>query len=1149
MSGLRSLLLLCFFLSGATGLIYEVAWTRSLTLVFGTTTFAVSTILAAFMAGLGAGAWLFGRLVDRWGRPLRTYALLELGVGVFALAFPVVLPGLVPLYRAVWDQYHPSFLALSLLRFGMLFLLLLVPTMLMGGTLPALVKHFGSGTSGLGRRAGLLYGLNTLGAVLGAGAAGFALLPTLGLGMTTTLAAAFNLAIGAFLLALSRPEIAAPPTRGPATSRPEKLAAWQAGILSAFALSGFVALLSEVAWTRGLTLVLGSSTYAFTIMLVTFLAGLAGGSLIMARLLTRKPDLLWTFALLQIAIGVASLVGAHLFAELPLFYLYLFKAVSGVSPLWVAGQFALAGLIMLPPALLMGAVFPVVVQMLGGPASRNVGEQVGRAYAANTAGAVLGAFLGGFLLLPNIGIAGSLTLGIALSLVVALGLLVASGRHWRGASVTTALLLSVPLLAPRWEALAMSAGVYKEAPLYLSLYSSPRDVFSRLLPQFRLLYYREGPTATVAVTERPSLEDHRHLALSIDGKVDASTAGDMPTQVLSGHIPLLLHPRPEKVLVIGLASGVTVGAVTRHPVREITAVEIEPAVVEASRLFAPVNHRPLDDPRVRLVVDDARNVLLLSRDRYDVIISEPSNPWMSGPAKLFTREFFWLGRERLAPGGLFVQWLQLYGMTEPSLKALLRTFQSVFPYLLVFQPAAGDLLLVGGVEPLRVPVPGIQERMRVTAVAADLARVRVGDIFDLLTRFRFGDTEARAYAGEGPLNTDDNALIELSAPWEMHLETAARNAEALAGAGAGIARYLEAEWTSARERAEFLNGLAARALASRDWRQAEMIARDGLALAVSPEGLWVLGEALKREGHDAEAVRLWGEALAVEPRHGGALLSLALYYHERGGVREAEPYLESFSARSADNPVVNFLLGVNRYQLGLYRAAVAFLSRAEKVPAGGAGSAGWLTAYFWGDSLGVARLAQYYLHLAYSKLGNQRAAAEAWARFLGQLDGWRRELERRSPDPVSFSVIEHVRLRSERGVRVPEDAHLSEVLTRQVMEPLTRYYKGVTAYLLGYPEVASAELEAMLTLLGEAAARSRARYYLGLADWKLGRLSRARLHLEGFLDHLEGPERQSLPAAEASRALASIYSAQGQREQAAEHERRAAVILRAIESR
>ena len=907
-----------------------------------------------------------------------------------------------------------------------------------------------------------------------------------------------------------------------------------------------MALLSEVAWTRALTLVLGSSTYAFTIMLVTFLAGLAGGSLIMPRLLARAPDLLWALALLQAGIGLASLAGAHLFAELPVFYLYLFKAFSGVPALLTIGQFALAGLVMLLPALLMGAVFPVVVELVGG---RGAGERVGLAYAANTIGAVLGAFLGGFVLVPEIGIAGTLTLGIALSLTVALGVLVASRRHWRAASVIAALLLALPVLSPRWEALAMSSGVYKEAPLYLSLYSSPRDVFTRLLPQFRLLYYKEGPTATVTVTERPSLENHRHLVLAINGKVDASTAGDMPTQVLSGHIPLLLHARPEKILVVGLASGVTVSAVARHPVREITAAEVEPAVVEASRLFAPFNQRPLDDPRVRLIVEDARNFLMLSRQRYGVIISEPSNPWMSGPAKLFTEEFFRLGRERLAPEGLFVQWLQLYGMTEDSLKALLRTFQSVFPHFLVFQPAAGDLLLVGGMEPVRVPVPRIQERMRATAVAEDLARVRVRDVFDLLTRFRLGDTEASAYAGGGPLNTDDNALIEFSAPWEIYLDTAARNAETLATAGRGIARYLDGEWRSARERAGFLVRLAGRALEVRDWRQAEVTAREGIALAVSAEGLWVLGEALKRQEREAEALRLWQEALAVDPGYIGALLSMALYHYERGEAREAEPYLASLSARLPNDPVVNFLLGVARYQSGLHREALASLRKATDTRVGRAGPTDRLAGYFWRDGLSVEQLAPYYLHLVHSKLGNQRAAAEAWARFLDELDRWRRSLERRPPDPTAFSIIENVQLRLERGLRLPEDAHLSEVVVRQVMEPLTRYYKGVTAYLLGYPEVARAEFEAALTQLGPAAPRSRAVYYLGLAEWKLGCLSHARLHIERFLQHLEGEDRQSLAAADAARALASIYAAQGDRRRAAEVEQQAERILRALESR
>lgn len=357
LGGARGLLLVCFFLSGATGLVYEVAWTRSLVLVFGTTTFAVSTILAAFMAGLAAGALVFGRLVDRRGRALRVYGLLELGIAAWAVALPFVLPALEPLYRAVWAQYHPSFPLLSLLRFGICFLLLLVPTMLMGGTLPVLVRHFERREGGLGRQAALLYGLNTLGAVLGAAAAGFVLLPGLGLDATNKLAASFNIEIGVLALSLSRAERPGLRSEALPPPPPRKGAAWRAGVLTSAALSGFVALLAEVAWTRGLTLVLGSSTYAFTTMLVTFLLGLAAGSLVMTRLLPRSLDLVWTLAMLQGGIGVASLVGAHLFAELPLLYLYAFKAFSGYPALLAATRFALAALVMLVPASLMARSF------------------------------------------------------------------------------------------------------------------------------------------------------------------------------------------------------------------------------------------------------------------------------------------------------------------------------------------------------------------------------------------------------------------------------------------------------------------------------------------------------------------------------------------------------------------------------------------------------------------------------------------------------------------------------------------------------------------------------------------------------------------------------------------------------------------------
>jgi len=381
----------------------------------------------------------------------------------------------------------------------------------------------------------------------------------------------------------------------------------------------------------------------------------------------------------------------------------------------------------------------------------------------------------------------------------------------------------------------MTSGVYREAPALLSLYESPGDAF-RLLENFDMLYYREGVTATVTVVERPVLEDRRHLALAIDGKVDAFTAEDMATQVLSAHIPLMLAPSRERVLVIGWGSGVTVGSASLYPVRSLAAIEIEPGVVEGSRAFDGVNHRPLEDPRLRLIVEDGRNYLLAASDTFDVIISEPSNPWMSGPAKLFTREFFELGAAHLAPDGLFCQWLQLYALEPSSVRALVRTFLQVFPHTYLVQTAEADLLLIGSRTPFVLNTESLRRWLGEPAIARDLDRVGVQDAAGLAGRFRLGPREMVSLGGEGPLNTDDNGLIEFAAPRALYQETIEENLRLIAAAAdGGVVRYLTG-FADPLEEAEFLLGLATSLIATRHYEEASSAIDRALEFAPSPRG-------------------------------------------------------------------------------------------------------------------------------------------------------------------------------------------------------------------------------------------------------------------------------------------------------------------------
>jgi spermidine synthase len=332
----------------------------------------------------------------------------------------------------------------------------------------------------------------------------------------------------------------------------------------------------------------------------------------------------------------------------------------------------------------------------------------------------------------------------------------------------------------------MSSGVYMYVRFLLDLDRG------QLLDRYTkdadpVLFYKEGYTSTVSVHKSKGSEN---VYLKVNGKVEASTVGDMPTQVLLGQIPMLISPNQDNVLVIGLGSGVTVGSVGTSPAKRITVVELEPAVVEASRHFSHVNYQILKDPRLRVMTHDARNYLLVTPEKFDVIISEPSNPWMAGVSNLFTREFFIMGSQRLKPAGVFCQWLQLYKISPENLRSILQTFHEIFPHLLVFQSSEYDLLILGSFEPLPIDPGKLQDRLSQTRVKEDLGRIQIRSVQDILAHFVFGTQEAPAFVKNAPINTDDNALLEFSAPRTLYTDTSEANCKELSQYSRGPTFYL-----------------------------------------------------------------------------------------------------------------------------------------------------------------------------------------------------------------------------------------------------------------------------------------------------------------------------------------------------------------------
>jgi spermidine synthase len=783
-------LLPLFFVSGATALVYQTIWARELHLVFGTSTFAIATVLAAFMAGLALGGAWMARMGDNAARPLRAYGFLEIGIGLYSFAFPLMVRLVGPIYLTVWQSLQPGPVLFGLIQFVLVGGLLLVPTALMGATLPLLARFATERLGSAGDRVGTLYAVNTAGAVFGTWLAGFILLPFLGKHVTTLAVTSANVLLGIAAIALDRwaggGRVRAandlPPLRAPRTLGPVALT---------MGLAGFASLVYEVAWTRLMALMLGASVYAFSTMLLAFLVGIAIGGKVggMAadRLLKRGglPAVLLALAALEIGVAGTSYALMYIFPEIPFWYVWLFDwigAEDNPSMMWVLSTM-IAALVMTPPALLMGAAFPVAVRAVIGREDE-LAAPVGQIYAANTLGGVFGAFLAGFVLLPGVMVQGTIFVA-ALTNLAAAGICMLQASRAGGYS-RVVLLAPIPAVAlvfafvaqrPPWDPLLMTAGMYH----YVSHFDdhSKEGIEEFSVGAYKLLYYAEGLSSVVTVAQNETSEN---IWLANNGKVDASTTTDMPTQVMCALLPMQFVQDPDDVLVIGLASGITAGAVTLVPdVDKLDVVELEPAIREASSYFKEYNHDVLADPRVNLILNDGRNHVYLSPEHsYDVIVSEPPNPWITGVSNLFTKEFLELGKSRLKPGGVWSQWVQMYGMDTDDLRTLIRTFTEVYPHIVLYATIEdADLVLVGSESPLVPTVATAEHLLGWPKVREELKVVEMDEALDIVALYQMDRDRMREMAGPGPFNTDDSMIIEYSAPMNLHKETQEPNFELL----------------------------------------------------------------------------------------------------------------------------------------------------------------------------------------------------------------------------------------------------------------------------------------------------------------------------------------------------------------------------------
>lgn len=721
-----------FFVSGVAGLVYELVWMRRLVLIFGNTLLATSTVLSAYMAGLAGGSYTAGRLIDAKPRQLlRWYAVLEAGIGLFALAFPFVLSLAGAGYQLLYRDLSDNLVLLTSVRFLVCFAIILIPTFMMGGTLPILVKHLTVGGAALGNRLGLLYALNTIGAVAGTVVCGFYLLRFFGMDAASHAAIAMNFAVAAAAWVLSRTRIQRAAAREhdaaeiAAVSPPRPLDARLLLALAAIGISGFCSLAYEVLWTRMLSLFFRNNVYSFTTILATFLLGIALGSFLYYRFLSKRAGAAWLLSVLEIAISVIGFATPYLFTTLPS------SLFSSPDPLMI---FVKASALMLFPTILIGITLPLAVEICREGRARE-GRSVGRVYAINTIGAVIGSFTAGFILIP--------LLGIQRAVVFV-----------AGANLLAGLLVLFTLVGSRYRLIA--AGAFAVS-LALAVALLPSNLFLRLhqtkSPDADVMTYQEGTIANVVVYDfwREGYHD-----LYLNGVEEASSRlWHVQLFKMLGMLAPLLHPNPDNALMVAFGAGMSAGAAAQV-VERLDCVDLNPDIQEVGRAFERENLDVLNNPRVNLIVNDGRNQLFLTPEKYSVIISDATHPMSFDSWTLYSREFYELVKDRLKDGGIFAQWLPV-PTTDDALKLILNTFKKVFPHTSFWMiHGSSQCMMLATPQRLSIDYRSFRDRLLPLIQSSGLADFGVSNADKLLSFFFAGEDAVDRYlAGYEKVSTDD----------------------------------------------------------------------------------------------------------------------------------------------------------------------------------------------------------------------------------------------------------------------------------------------------------------------------------------------------------------------------------------------------------
>lgn len=746
--------LVLFFITGAVGLAFEVLWIRMLVNIFGVTVHAVSTVISSFFAGLALGSYLFGKIGEKSKNPLYIYAILEFCIGIYALATLFLFTQVDTIWTTIYSAVGGDPFLYSLVRFALCFVILLVPTTLMGGTLPILSKYFSRSLDRIGWSLGMIYSVNTFGAVIGSFSVGFFLIRMIGIRHTLFAGVACNMVVALFAFLMgsikAAPEVPAAEAidESPEESVSEKEVIGSGTlklVLIAFALSGFASLSYELLWTRILVYFLGVQTYAFTTMLVTFLLGIAIGSAVFASFTDSVKNKVWLFGIIEMGIGLSSLAALLSMRYMSSVAVY-FSKIGFVTSWWhmTTLKFILAAIFMFVPTFLMGSTFPLVSKIFIRNLKR-ISSSVGNIYALNTAGGIVGSVLTGFVLLPLLGIRRNIIIVVAINIVLGLILVTVSsrrkafvGRIAQFAGISA--LLALMVLARTDRPILQDWNVHHRGAIY------------------EVLYNNEGIEGTLSVLRNKKTNS---LELNINGQSTAySSYRDVQVHKMLVHYPMLLHPDPKKVLIIGFGMGITSYGATLYDDADVTCVELVEGEIEAASYFDALNHGVMQSPKFNFVHGDGRNYIHVVDREFDVISFNAIHPRLS-PA-LYTKDFYEKCRTRLAPGGIICAWMPPNWITQAEFRSLVKTFVDVFPQSTLWHSNPDHVLLVGGMEKPEIDFDTLKRRIAQPQILEHLRHSNLGDPLSFIGMLTLGPEGLKEYTKDSFPVTDNHPMIEFS---------------------------------------------------------------------------------------------------------------------------------------------------------------------------------------------------------------------------------------------------------------------------------------------------------------------------------------------------------------------------------------------------